>query len=133
MSDSETESMRCRILYVEQDEHPLWHNFTCLNLETNEQVEVTTKYEYFAEYFRKSNDGINISYWDYAGFRQVINRLIKFDTELFWNDYTDGHNGPQLVNNNDEFVKWLNRHNELNGGFGFSEFDSDEEFPDKRN
>lgn len=94
-----------------------------------------TKYEYFYNDFIKSNSGLNLEYWYQGGLRQVINRLIEFETVLLWKDEYVGDNGPQLKHNDDRFVLWLNEHHAMHKEHDECDFDwgcsnwQDEVFP----
>lgn len=120
MSEEEAKTRKpllidCTILYVEFT-GPKHHTFTCRNIKTGKKFEVITKYQYFYNDFSKSNSGLNLRYWKTAGFRQVINRLIEFETKLAWTDPDEGDNGPQLQNkqgSEDQFTQWLNEHHKF--------------------
>jgi hypothetical protein len=125
----------CKILYVEPSHKH--HQFICRNIDTRKKFEVYTKYEYFYEEFKQSNDGLNLNYWYSGGFRQIINRLIEFETELIWREADEGDNGPHLVKSDDQFCKWLKEHHQIHSEHHCCDFDDgcsdwvNEKFPNR--
>lgn len=76
--------------------------------------------------------------WREGGFREVLNRLIEFDTKLAWHDADTSHTGPVLVDKDDAFMQWLREHTAAHGDPSMTreaywqDFSADERFPDKR-
>lgn len=135
MSDeSKHITVKCKILSVEQSSKH--HRFVCRNLDTNRKFKVYTKYEYFYNDFKQSNNGLNLDYWYEGGFRQVINKLIEFKTELIWIDPAEGDNGPHLTKSDDKFCNWLAQHHITHSDHYLCDFNDDcsnwedEKFPD---
>ena len=127
--------IKCKILYVEQKGDTKWREFICRDLTTNAKFVISTTYPYFYETFKQSNKGLDLEFWYHAGFRQVINKLIEFETELAWNAVAYG---PLLIKSDDAFCTWLTEHHKIHSeheGCDFANGDcndwENEIFPDR--
>lgn len=127
-----TKNFICTILYVEPDDKH--HLFICRDQTNQTKFSVYTKYDYV--YNSLSHQGFNLTCWYERYFRQIINRLIEFETQLIWNDVIEGDNGPILCNTNDQFCQWLSAHYKLhrdNGSFDCEYIHWDDEIFPNRN
>ncbi len=91
-----------------------WHILTCRNLETGRKFKMPCKYEY-AYQVLSTSPGLNISHWYYNPFRELLNRMIQYETPLIWKavNHVNYHDGFILKNSDsdDPFFAWVSRHN----------------------